>query len=115
MQNRQEWNAKKDTAVFHSIGMEDKIVTAPLHSVGMECKINSTFSLDMNGMQNRSGMQQQQQQQQQTVSHTIGMEDIIGTAPFHSIGMECKIDTALFHSIGMECKIDRSGIKNKIK
>ena len=53
MQNRQEWNAKKDTSVFHSIGIEDKIDTAPFHSIGMECKIDSKFSLDRNGMQNR--------------------------------------------------------------
>ena len=64
MQNRQEWIAKKDTAVSHSVGIEDKIDTAPFHAIGMECKIDTALfhSIGMECKIDRSGMQKKTQQ-----------------------------------------------------
>ena len=66
MQNRQEWNAKKDTAVSHSIGMEDRIDTAPFHSIGMECKIDTALfhSIGTECKIDRSGIRKKEKRQQ---------------------------------------------------
>ena len=104
MQNRQEWNAKKDTAVSHSMGMADKIDTAPflLNRNGMQIKKHSTFSLDRNGMQERHSTFSLDRNGRQNRHGTFsldrnGMQNRYSSFTLDR-NMEDKIDTAVFHS-----------------